>query len=45
MEEYQIKDYLRLKTKQTNKQKTPQEIILIFLLPFSKEETGSEIMS
>ena len=45
MEEYQIKDYLRLKTKQTNKQKTPKEIILIFLLLFSKEETGSEIMS
>lgn len=31
MEEYQIKDYLRLKTKQTNEtKKTPKEIILIF---------------
>lgn len=46
MEEYQIEDYLRLKTKQTNEtKKTPKEIILIFWLLFSKEETGPEIMS
>lgn len=44
MEEYQIKDYLRLKTKQTNEtKKTPKEIILIFWLLFSKEETGPEM--